>query len=107
MAAKLPDPVPLKVGRKALAIAYPKKAPGERIDLWSWRMRFKDPTTGAWRFRALGRLAVEDVSDALVMAYRGIDPAAIAEDGSHVKTVEDLVRAWLRRPSWTPPFGLA
>ena len=105
MAAKLPDPVPLKVGRKALAIAYPKKAPGERIDLWSWRMRFKDPTTGAWRFRALGRLAVEDVSDALVMAYRGIDPAAIAEDGSHVKTVEDLVRAWFWAQEQRGPDG--
>lgn len=105
MAAKIPDPVPLKVGRKALAIAYPKKAPGERLDHWSWRMRFKDPTTGAWRFRALGRLAVEDVSDALVMAYRGIDPAAIAEDGSHVKTVEDLVRAWFWAQEQRGPDG--
>jgi len=105
MPAKTPDPVQLKVGRKALAIAYPKKEPGKRHDVWSWRMRFKDPTTGDWRFRSLGRLAVEDVSDALVMAYRGIDPAAIAEDGSHVKTVEDLVRAWFWAQEQRGPDG--
>lgn len=105
MAAKTPDPVQLKVGRKALAIAYPLNAPGKRHDVWSWRMRFKDPSTGAWRFRALGRHAVEDVSEALVAAYRGIDPAAIAEDGSHVKTVEDLVRAWFWAQEQRGPDG--
>jgi integrase len=105
MVAQSPDPVPLKVGRKALAIAYPLNPPGKRHEVWSWRMRFKDPTTGVWRFRALGRHAVEDVSEALVMAYRGIDPAAIAEDGSHVKTVEDLVRAWFWAQEQRGPDG--
>jgi len=39
------------------------------------------------------------------MPYRGIDPAAIAEDGSYVKAVEDLVRAWFWAQEQRGPTG--
>jgi len=57
-------------------------------------MAFKHPATGGREFRELGRLSSDDVVQTLVDAYRKVDPSAIKEDGSHIKTVGDLLRAW-------------
>lgn len=89
-----PEPIPLTVGDRTLASAYPLRGPGPREPEWSWRMAYVDPTTGTRLFRGLGRLAPGDVAQALVDAYREIDPSAIKEDGTHVRTVPDVIRAW-------------
>jgi len=58
-------------------------------------MTYKEPSSGKRKFRGLGRLETDEaVINALVVAYRQIDPAAIQEDGSNVKTIGDLLRAW-------------
>ena len=90
-----PDPIALAMGGKALATAYASRCPTGRSTCWSWRMRFRDPLSGDWRWSQLGRLAAEDVPSALLKAYREIDPSAIKEDGQHIETVGDVLRAWV------------
>lgn len=100
-----PEPIPLTVGDRTLATAYVRRPPGVRSPYWSWRMTFTDPQTGTRDFRELGRLAVEDVPAALVEAYRQIDPSAVKTDGSHIKSVGDLLRAWLFEQEQRGPQG--
>jgi len=68
-------------------------------------MTFKSPQTGRRAFRDLGRLATGDVPEALIEAYREIDPAAVREDGDHIRTVGDLLRAWLFHQEQRGPGG--
>jgi integrase len=70
-------------------------------------MAFVHPATRKREFRDLGRLAEGDVAAALVEAYREIDPAAVREDGSHVQTVGDLLRAWFYEQEQRGPEGPA
>ena len=88
-----PHSIPLRVGGKTLATAHPNHPPTKRTDLWAWRMLFR-AKDGKWRFRGLGRLPTSDVAEALIKAYRDIDPAAVGDDGSSLKTLGDLLRAW-------------
>lgn len=101
---KRPQPVHLSVGGRNLAAAHPLRPPGAQSHCWSWRMTYRDPSSGKRKFRGLGRLGTEvEVINALVVAYRQIDPAAIHEDGSNIKTVGDLLRAWFYwQEQWGP-----
>ena len=104
-APETPEPIPLTVGDRTLATAYTRRPPGVRSPHWSWRMTYTDPRTGTREFQELGRLAVEDVPEALVDAYRQIDPSAVRLDGSHLRTVGDLLRAWLYEQEQRGPDG--
>jgi integrase len=68
-------------------------------------MTYTDPATGLRDFRELGRLAVEDVPAAIVEAYRQIDPSAVKADGTNIRTVGDLLRAWLYEQEQRGPDG--
>ncbi len=100
-----PDPVPLKVGRRALATAYARRPPTARKPHWAWRMSTVHPTTGARVLVSLGRLAPGGVEDALLAAYRALDPSAVRADGGGLRTLEPLLRAWLYDMEQRAPGG--
>lgn len=100
-----PAPVALQVGRQTLATAYARRAPTARKPDWEWRMSTHHPLTGERIMRSLGRLPLAEVEAALVAAYRAVDPSAVQEDGSGVRTVRDLLRAWLYDMEQRAPGG--
>jgi len=91
---KKPAPIPLTLGSRTLATAYPYRPPGKRHPVWSWRLAVKSSTTGKREFLPLGRLAEAAVPDAMLGAFEAHDPTAMATDDGDVRTMTDLLRVW-------------
>ncbi len=100
-----PDPVPLRSGKHTFATAYARRAPTARKPHWEWRMSTHHPVTGERVMRSLGRLPLEDVPGALAEAYREVDPTAVTDDASGVRTIADLLSVWLADMEERGPGG--
>ena len=94
MSSPRPDPIPLTLGPRTLATAYPRRPPTKRQAEWSWRMAYADPTTGRRIFRELGRAPASAIPERLLAEFARIDPEAMATDTGGVRTVTDLLRVW-------------
>ena len=96
MTASKPAAVPLDIGGRRLATAYPHRPPTKKQPDWSWRLVWS--AEGANHQRSLGRISDSEVPSALLSYWISeIDPSAggdLEADRSGVQTLTDLLRAW-------------
>jgi integrase len=92
--SKRPDPVVLASGRTTFATAYANRPPTKKNPNWSWKMVYNDGSSAKPKAESIGRMSVAEVEKELQRRYREYRPSALTTDGSHIRTVADLLRAW-------------
>lgn len=91
---KRPDPIVLGSGKTTFATAYANRPPTKKNPNWSWKMVYNDGHSTKPKAESIGRMSEAQVEKELQYRYREYKPSVLTTDGSHIRTVADLLRAW-------------
>ncbi len=91
---KRPDPIVLGSGKTTFATAYANRPPTRKNPNWSWKMVYNDGSSAKPKSESIGRMSEAQVEKELQYRYRDHNPSALTTDGSHIRTVAELLRAW-------------